>query len=37
MTQMLKKIAAAFKAPSDETEIRFSRGIGPRVARKHRR
>jgi hypothetical protein len=37
MTQMIRKIAAAFAAPTEETEIRVSRGIGPRVAPKHRR
>jgi len=37
MTQMIKKIAAAFNAPAGTTGIRFSRGIGPRVAPKHRR
>jgi hypothetical protein len=37
MTQMIKKIAAALNVPTEKTEIRFSRGIGPRVAPKHRR
>jgi hypothetical protein len=37
MPRMLKKIAAAFHAPTETIEIRFSRGIGPRVAPKHRR
>jgi hypothetical protein len=37
MTQMIRKIAAVFNAPVDRVEMRFSRGIGPRVAPKRRR
>jgi hypothetical protein len=37
MPQMLKKIAAAFNAPTEQIEIRFARGIGPLAVPKRRR
>ena len=37
MPQMIKKIAAAFNAPTEHTEIRFARGIGPLAVPKARR
>jgi len=37
MTHMIRKIAAAFNAPTEQTEIRFARGIGPLAVPKARR
>lgn len=38
MTQMLRRIVAALGTTSAATQpLRFSRGIGPRVAPRHRR
>ena len=37
MTQMIRKLAAAFNVPTERVEMRFSRGIGPRIAPRHRR
>jgi hypothetical protein len=34
---MMKKLVAALNAHTEKTEIRFSRGIGPRVAPRYRR